>query len=301
MMERLPNYIGIGAPKAGTTWLAKCLSEHPDVFMARVKEIEFWKLADAEQRLDEYRDHFHDAAGRKAVGEYSVRYLSLPGVAERIKAVLPDVKLIVSLRNPVEQVTSNFWHMLRQGFGRGKDAGNLPSSISEALAGEDREQLLTPARYASHLAKFYRHFAPEQICVILYDDIQRDPAGVLTTLFSFLGVDPAFKPAGTHQKDSAVRQGTSPKSTRAHRMHKLVYHTLVHWIYNPLKRSIGTRRAATLKEKLRIRPVMEKLFMKKGYPAPTREEVAALRALLTPEIAEVEAMIGRDLSAWKST
>src|SRR4051812_10446290 len=71
----LPNFIGIGAPKAGTTWLAKCLGEHPQVFMAAVKETEFWKLADAEHRLPEYATHFSTADGQRAVGEFSVRYL----------------------------------------------------------------------------------------------------------------------------------------------------------------------------------------------------------------------------------
>src|SRR5712691_3777957 len=92
----LPNFIGIGAPKAGTTWLAKCLGEHPQVFMAAMKETEFWKLADAEQRLEEYAVHFKAADGARAVGEFSVRYLSLSGVPERIKHLLPQAKLIVS-------------------------------------------------------------------------------------------------------------------------------------------------------------------------------------------------------------
>jgi hypothetical protein len=60
----LPNFIGIGAPKAGTTWLAKCLGEHPDVFMAAVKETEFWKFADAEQRLAEYAAHSASPFGK---------------------------------------------------------------------------------------------------------------------------------------------------------------------------------------------------------------------------------------------
>src|ERR1051325_1190747 len=90
----LPTFIGIGAPKAGTTWLAKCLGEHPDVFMAAVKETEFFKFADCEDRLEQYSSHFSSANGAHAVGEFSVRYLSFAGVPERIKRVLPHAKLI---------------------------------------------------------------------------------------------------------------------------------------------------------------------------------------------------------------
>src|SRR6187401_2278229 len=144
----LPTFIGIGAPKAGTTWLANCLGEHPDVFMAAVKETEFWKFTDAEQRLDDYAAHFCGADGKRAIGEFSVRYLSLPGVPERIKRVLPNVKLIASLRSPVDQVYSNYWHLRRQIFNL-PDSSQAPRSIEEALEIHS-EFLLAPARYATH-------------------------------------------------------------------------------------------------------------------------------------------------------
>ncbi len=297
MPTPLPNYIGIGAPKAGTTWLARCLSEHPEVFMAAVKEVEFWKLADASTRLDEYREHFKDAEGKKALGEYSVRYLTLPGVPERLHAHLPEAKLIVALRNPVEQVTSNFWHLHRQNFNQPASQPG-PQSIAQALE-THRDFLLDPARYATSLARFYALFPREQIHVILFERIQQDPEGVLKDLFRFLGVDPAFQPPSTREKGSAVRQGTSPRSALAARLHKMTYGALVNWVYTPLKKALGTRRAATLKERLRIRPLMERLFMKKGYPAPTAAEMAALHAAFTGEITELERMTGLNLSSWK--
>ena len=72
----LPNFIGIGAPKAGTTWLFKCLDEHPEVFVAAVKETSFFDYGTIEGRFAEYEAHFVGSEGYPAVGEVSTRYLS---------------------------------------------------------------------------------------------------------------------------------------------------------------------------------------------------------------------------------
>src|SRR5262249_17430062 len=148
--------------------------EHPEVFMAPIKETEFWKFKDAEQRLDDYAVHFQGADGKKAIGEFSVRYLSLADVPARIKRVLPEAKLIVSLRNPVDQIYSNYWHLQRQNFNMA-DSSQAPRSIVEALD-KHRDFLTTPARYATHLARWLTIFPREQLLVILYDDIQQRPA-----------------------------------------------------------------------------------------------------------------------------
>ena len=293
----LPNFLGIGAPKAGTTWLARCLGEHPDVFMAAVKETEFWKLADAGERLDEYRAHFKGADGKRAVGEFSVRYLSFAGVPERVRRWLPEAKLIVSLRNPVDQVYSNYWHLQRQNFNL-TDPAQAPKSVGEALQ-KHGDFLLRPARYASHLARWYACFPRGQLLVILYDDIQDRPAEVLRRAFEFLGVDPGFRPPSLGEKGSAVRQGTSPRSGPAARWHGRVYGGLVRNVYTPMKRVLGTRNAARIKESLRVRPLMERLFMRKGYPPIQPETRALLAREFASELDELSRLTGLDFSLWK--
>lgn len=296
-VDSLPNFIGIGAPKAGTTWLAKCLAEHPEVFMAGVKEVEFWKLPDAEQRLDDYRAVFRGSGGRKAVGEYSVRYLTLPGVPERIGKVLPRVKLVVSLRNPIDQVASHFWHLRRQNF-KFVRSGAAPASLEEALLA-DPEALLQPARYAGHLARFSAVFPPGQIHVLLYEDIVSRPEQVLRELFAFLEVDPDFRPPSIHERGSAVRQGTSPRNATMDQIHHRLYDVLVRYAYNPLKRTVGSRRAALLKERLRARLVMEKAFMRQGYPPLTEQTRALLRGVFASDLTELSRLTGRDFSHWQ--
>src|ERR1043166_6011740 len=102
----LPNYIGIGVPKAGTTWLAKCLGDHPEVFMAAVKEVDFFKYPDFTEKIPLYASHFAGSEGCKAIGEFTVRYFALPGVPQRVRQLLPNARLLLCLRNPVDQVVS---------------------------------------------------------------------------------------------------------------------------------------------------------------------------------------------------
>ncbi|MDG1953021.1 MAG: sulfotransferase [Gammaproteobacteria bacterium] len=296
-----PTFIGIGAPKSGTTWLARCLGEHPSVFMSSMKEIEFWKHADACRRLDEYAHHFRQTERASAIGEFSVRYLSLPGVPERIHAVFPRMKLIVALRNPIEQVTSNFWHLNRQRFNL--PPGELgPQSVGEALASDShREFLLGPARYASHLERFYRLFPEEQIHVIRFEDIKADPASVMRDLFGFLGVDLGFEPPSLLEKGANVRKGTSPKNIHAAKIHEIIYGGLVNRVYNPLKQVIGVRRASRLKDFLRVRHLMETLFMKKGYPELSHEDRKALNAEFKEEIGRLECLTGLCMQNWKES
>jgi hypothetical protein len=267
--------------------------------MAAVKEVEFWKLQDAFNRLDEYAAHFRAVGNAKAIGEYSARYLSLPDVSKRLCAVLPDVKLIVALRNPMEQVTSNFWHLHRQRFNL-HPGERVPQNLAEALANDShREILLSPARYGSHLERYYSVFPREQIHVICFDDIVKKPRDVLGKLFVFLEVNPTFEPPSFHECGSKVRKGTSPKSARSARIHERVYGGLVDRIYNPLKRVIGVRRAAKIKETLRVRHIMERIFMRKGYPPPSGLEVTALRMEFREEITKFKDLTGLSLSGWE--
>jgi hypothetical protein len=296
MNPRLPTFIGIGAPKCGTTWLANCLAEHPDVFMAPMKETEFWKHADAADRLDEYRKYFSGAENEKAIGEFSVRYITLDETAERIKSSLPDSKIIVCLRNPIDQIYSNYWHLRRQGFAQW-DVSDLPGTFEEAME-RFPAMMIEPARYGSRLAIWYDLFPAENVKVIRFDDIKARPDEVLRETFGFVGVAPDFSPPAAEDKGSSARKGTSLRGPVADAIHKRVYHILTRWIYHPLKLGLGVRTANALKEGLCIRPIMEKLFMREGYPAMSSRTRERLKRELFPEVEKLTQLTGQDFSDW---
>ena len=294
----LPSFIGIGAPKAATTWLFRCLQEHPDVYMAPVKETKFFDDEHIEGRMGEYEAHFVGAGCAKAVGEISVRYLaSQRGAAERIRKCLPDVRLFVSLRNPIDQVYSHYWHLQRQNFHHAYNS-HLPLSFEQSLERFPQE-LLGPASYGTQLETWLAHFDRQQLLVLFYDEICADPAAVVQQLYDFLGVDATFVPVSLHQKGIDVRTGTSPIGRWAERLHARVYDGLCRIVYSPLKKAIGSWAAEKVKNSLHVRQAMEKLFRRPGYPPMRQATRHHLQCLFDQEIRKVERLTGCELSRWR--
>ena len=125
---KLPNFVVIGAAKAGTTALYWYLQEHPEVFMSPLKETNFFAYGvDPEGRLlygdpelhrfpiknlDAYADLFAGAGDEKAVGEASPIYLECPEAAGRIQQLLPEARIICGLRDPVDRAYSDYLDVL---------------------------------------------------------------------------------------------------------------------------------------------------------------------------------------------
>ena len=292
----LPNLIGIGAPKAGTTWLFKCLQEHPQVFMTPAKETNFFYAENIDGRLDEYREYFRGANGSLAVGEISVRYLHSPRAPQRIARIIPHARLLISLRNPVDQVYSHYWHLRRQNFHQ-YDTSQVPATFEEALERfEDR--LLEPALCGDALGRWFNLFDRRQLHVILFDDIQSNPESVLHDLYGFAGVDPTIEPPSVRRLDSDVRRGSSPRSPLHDRVHKFLYQQLARRLFYRLKLAVGVRRAASFAERVRARHVMESVFYQPGYPAMNGRTRAMLVERFADDVRELSRLTGRDLSHW---
>lgn len=290
----LPSFIGIGAPKTGTTWLAKCLAEHPEVFVAKSKETMFFDYLYDQDKISEYESIFPDNLQFVAMGEITPAYLGSEYAAERIKKHIPNVKLFVSLRNPVDQIYSYYWHAYRQNVWR-KDLARL--SFEEAI---DRYQkfFLKHSFYMKHLKKWLEYFDFSQIHIIIYDDIINQPQVVMKNLYSFLGVDNSFIPTSCKKRDLSVRQGTSPKNNLAGKIHAFVYKQLVIHAYNPLCDIFGHQAMANLKEYLKFRQLMHSIFYQKGYPKMSLRVRNDLKSKFIDEVEQLSTFINRDLTYW---
>ncbi len=289
-----PTFIGIGGPKTGTTWLFRCLQEHPEIFMAAVKETNFFDYDTIAGRLQAYEAHFVERA--VAVGEISTRYLASSCAPVRIKTYIPGVRLLVSLRNPVEQVYSHYWHLLRQNFHQW-DRKNVPQSFEAALETYE-EKLLEPAFYYKHLNRWRQYFDWSQLLIIFYDDICARPREVLRPVYAFLGVDSSFLPSSLNRNGSSVRRGMSPRSPILGRLHTLLYDWLSRHVYYRCKQLVGVRTAIRLKDALKIRQFTESFFLHQGYPEMCPETRAYLRERFTEDIQNLAGLTGRDLSHW---
>jgi hypothetical protein len=203
----LPNFIVVGAAKAGTTALYHYLAEHPQVFMSPVKETNYFafdpdgdsQVLDGEpdthrfpvRSLSEYEQLFAQAGDAVAVGEASPLYLECPRAALRIRQLLPAARIICSLRHPVDRAYSDYQMYLRherRPFDPSRDLN--PAS---AWARPDSHWMRI-GQYHEQLSRYFDLFPRAQIHVLLFDDLRRNPARVMENLYRFLDVDPAFVP-----------------------------------------------------------------------------------------------------------
>ncbi len=293
----LPTFIGIGAPKSGTTWLYRCLREHPDIFMSPVKETRFFDYGTIDGRMPEYRAHFAGSESYPARGEFSTRYLTSYRAPQRIQQHLPNIRLIAAVRNPIEQVYSHYWHLRRQNFHQWH-TDNLPLSLEAALD-QYPEVLLEPARYDTHLERWLQHFDTSQLLILFYDDICHRPQTVLQSVYDFLGVASHVQPPSRHLHDSSVRRGASPRSAGLGRLYALLYRIWSRHIAYRSKQYFGTRAVARLQDALKLRTLAESIFMKSGYPPMPSHTRARLQALFQPDIRSLTARTGRNLSHWQ--
>lgn len=209
----LPNLIIIGAMKCGTTALHRYLNLHPDVFMSEPKELNFfsgpdpldrkqeeraaWSVGNWHRGVEWYAEQFHPAPVR---GEASPGYTSpsFPEAAERMARVVPEVRLVYAVRDPVERAVSQYLHHRADGTER--------RPIEEALldpASQYLERSLYYARLESYLARFPR----EQIFICAQEALLEKRQATLRDLYRFAGVDDSFR-SSAHDLRWNVARGT---------------------------------------------------------------------------------------------
>jgi hypothetical protein len=195
----LPTFIIIGAPRCGTTTLYAYLERHPEVGMSVLKEpnyfaydpsnpeeeeIEGWFSVRTRQ---EYEAQFAHATGKKAIGEASTVYLATPGVAARIGALLPGVKLVAVLRDPVDRAYSGYVKWLRE-TNRRLDPGTDFTPHAPWL--QPDSHWVKTGYYARHLREYRERFGRERIRIYLYEDLVASVPALLEDLHAFIGVVP---------------------------------------------------------------------------------------------------------------
>src|SRR5215210_188194 len=181
----LPNLIIIGALKAGTTSLHSYLDAHPEVGMSQIKELDFFiEPGHLGRGPDWYRSHFDPAY--RVRGEASPRYAMRPmtdPVAERIRRLAPDTRLIYLVRDPISRAVSHYLHHRR--------IGREFQPIDQALS-VYRHYYVELSRYRYQLEPFLQTFGQERILILCQEKLRRERREAMREVFTFLGVDPTF-------------------------------------------------------------------------------------------------------------
>ena len=201
----LPDFVIVGAQRSGTTSLFDYLGRHPQVFPAFRKEVHFHDLHH-DRGLGWYRAHFPltwRMSEGDIAGEATPNYLIHPDAPRRLQATTPDARLIVMIRNPIERTHSSWRLMSSRGIETAsfKDAIAREQRTPDPLVGESTggpERLgsalqflyVAKSRYAEQIERWLEFFSQEQLTVIASEDLFVNPAGVLSDLSKFLGIDP---------------------------------------------------------------------------------------------------------------
>ncbi len=284
------DFVGIGAARCATTWLARCLGEHPSIHLPRRKELHYFDNDFLfEPALRRLRRAFAGARPGQLRGEITPRYIISPPALERIARHCPGVRILVSLRDPVERAFSQFLY-LRYNLKR-----EPLREFHEAIGGPLRDEYIGRSRYAGPLQTVLGLFGSDRVHVVLYDDVAARPHEVLRGLYGFLGVDPGFVPpsAARHVNRSRERRAAPPDWWAA---------LLRHF-------ALGrTRTARLLRPGLRpvLRSINRLIDLAAGGrpgPAPAPLDGDARRRLFEryfkDDVERTEKILGRDLSAWR--
>ena len=238
MNNRLPTFIGIGAMKSGTTSLYAYLSIHPEIEMSVRKETDFFmKFNNLEKNLSWYESSF--SGNRKIRGEISPTYTKYPqvkNVPERMREILPDVKILYIVREPIDRIISHVWHHLVMGRG-----DNWFESIQEAI---DRKDLLfneyvSASVYKDQLTDYLKYFPKEQILVLAFDELKNRPEAFMAKVCRFLGVDVDYYNKKSFDAYHKTDQKRSPTELAKYIMAKMDVYNLKKnipaCIYTPIK------------------------------------------------------------------
>jgi len=297
-----PNLFIVGAPKAGTTALASYLGEHPEIFVAGKElsyfgsDLEFRTAKGGRWRIgyDPYLEWFARAGDAQYRTDRSVFYLYSSLAASEIHAFDPKSRIIVLLRNPVDQMYSQHSEMLFQGD---EDI----ASFGEAIAAEDdrKQGVRVPpgcqkvfglfyrdlARYRDQVERYVSLFGRDQVCVVLYDDLVADTPATYRNVLQFLDLEPGRDPGfGVVNANKVVRSARTRDLLRhappgLRRVGRVV-------VRDARARAALRRRLHALNTRARARAVMDLELRRRLV-----EEMA-------PEVRRLEGLLGRDLGAW---
>lgn len=286
------DFIGIGAAKSATSWIAQCLREHPQVCVSIPKEVNFFnkeygKLKkNAEYNylkgLNWYKEHFNHCKENQIKGEFSVQYIFDKDTPYLIKKHFPDTKILCSLRNPAERAFSQYQHAI----GR---YGKIYKSFEEAI--RENPEFIERGYYFKQLKPYYSLFPKNNILVIIYDDIKKNPRRSIQKIYKFLGVNSSFTPPTVSKKDNVTQLQWGLGIRFIRRSYpKIMKHPLGKQISKIAKR-IKIKKIAELTDVL--------IYHLHSAPKINTKTKNYLLNIYKEDIKSLEKLINKDLSLWK--
>ena len=274
---RLPDVIGIGPPRTGSTWLYNALRDAVDM-PDGVKEPQFFNRF-YDKGIDWYARHFRFASGRRPIAEISPPYFFHTETPARIKTHIPNCKIVATMRNPVDRIYSAYKLMRHYGWVR-------RGTLDEVL--QANPNLGGGNRYAARLETWFDTFGRENVLVTMYDELRDEPQAYLNRVCDFIGVPRIALASRSDLVGDVNSFARAPKNRRL----AVNATTLMYWLKG--RQAYGT---VNLLERAGIWDFCG--GRGELYPRLTIEQEERLRERYRPEVEALEELIGVDLSAWK--
>jgi hypothetical protein len=277
----LPDFIIVGAPKAGTTSLFHYIKEHAVNYFSG-EEISRQKLFYNDYKINklvDYKKLFSSARYDQVKGEASVSYLFYPNVAQRIFEAIPSCKIIAVLRNPIDRGYSHYLMDYKLGL------VDMPYEDIVFKRGNHKNQELYYQQYvelglyAHQLNRYFAIFPKEQIKIYTQDELKIDTPAVVKNLFEFLNVNSTNIVISKTQHN----QFSLPKNKLIHELYSSVW----------LRKSLSSILPYGFREK-----VKSALFKKGKKPELTQKTINKLLEIYNPDILKLNEMIEQDVLRW---
>lgn len=312
MSEKLPNFFIVGAAKSGTTSLYEYLRQHPEVYMAPIKETHHfstdidpdsfrpnyarslnkdltkWLQGDMKEGIfhafvrdrNQYEQLFRLVDKQKAIGEVTNSYLYSSQAAANIRQRFPQARIIMMLRNPADRAFSHYLMDLRIGY----ETEDFMTALKKDMARNPKgwgisNMYIEIGQYARQVQRYLDTFPAEQVRIYLFDDFVKNPEAIVRDLFRFIGVSDAVHIDFSRKYNpSFIPKNRLVQSLNAQKR-------LRDWLKSVLPRSLK-RKAKTA------------FFTDKNLPRMQPEERRFLIGIFEDDIRELSRLLGRDLSAW---
>lgn len=277
-IKRGPNFLYLGAPKAGSTWLFQLARLHPLAFAPPAKDIYFFDRC-FHRGVDWYHNHFKGVDEcHQAIGEFSHDYLYSPTATVRIHQYRKDMKLIAVLRNPLDRAVSEIGFLARNGA----KLGDLDRILDR------HPEIVAKSLYAPHVRRYLDIFPADQVRIFFYDDLKADPEKFAARFFECLDLPPLPGAFLTKSANAA----SSPRAR---------------WLAAGAKRFAVWVRAvggAEFVGRVKSADLVKQALYRRGAPDLSGLRTALSKkfgALFEADISSLETQLGRSLSHWTSS
>ncbi|MBW4638366.1 MAG: sulfotransferase domain-containing protein [Gloeocapsa sp. UFS-A4-WI-NPMV-4B04] len=285
----MPNFLIIGAQKAGTTALYSFLKQHPQIYMSPIKEPHFFTYEGEKldylkpvviTNIEDYCNLFQEVSKGIVMGEASPSYIYSPRAPERIQHYIPEAKLIAILRHPAERAYSNFIFNIQRGNEPLKDFAQALREEETRISNNSgfRWHYKHKGFYYTQMKRYFDRFDRSQIRVYLYEDLNTNLVSVLQSIFQFLGVDETFMPDVSHKSNVSL----VPKNETIH-----ILVTRLNSAKRVLKLYLPERFQAYIKSQIFDKPP--------PLPPEIRRQ---LIDVYREDILQLQDLIQQDLSSW---